>query len=306
MGRGFKGLIKDQKGQTTIFVALAMMVLVLFLAFMVNVGQMVHDKILTQSVADMIALSAANAQAVGLNEIADLNIEYRWAESDLKMWLLLGTPWDTIKEASDLVDYFKEIMDKVKEMQDKANEDFPGHADKVANLMLNWHNKKYGGSRKFTLKTLNHHTYPSNTLTVIDHHETTYWWYVWAMDCPIPFCPTLPTSKFQKFRPFPITKTSKKAIPAPMMTWWKSYLAKDGTVATYYRVQVEREAIKPFINLADFGFDVKIPKIKALSLAMPTGGNVEKGKPEYFARFAPVGTKFQFDVEFPERYLMKH
>ena len=291
-----KKLAGDQKGQTTVFVALSMMVLVCFLAFMVNLGQMVHDRILTQEVADMIALSAANVQAAGLNEIADLNFAYRQLETDLYINLLAG-PWANAGEAQNCTQWYKDGMKLNADLQQNVNQYFAYAAHAVAGLMLLWYNKEYGWDRPFVAIPWIHYKYPMQYLTAVESVGTRFCPY--SHYVPVPFAAG-PARYFMRLRPISFYISVAKGLPIGAgVSTWSSYNNKDDRVAAYYRVLVFRTKSKAFMNLPDFGFDVKLPMIWAMSLAMPTGGNVEKGQPKYFARFAPVGTEFQFDLPMP-------
>ena len=300
----FARLARDQKGQTTVFVALSMMVMVCFLAFMVNLGQMVHDRILTQEVADMIALSAANVQAAGLNEIADLNFAYRQLETDLYLNLLMPPAWSSAGEAQNCVNWYKQGMQLNNKLQQNVNQYFAYAAHAVAGLVLLWYNKEYGWDRPFVAIPWIHYKYPMQYLTAVESVGNRFCPYNFYV--PVPLFAG-PAKTFIRIRPWSGLPTIAKGLPIGAgLASWSSYNNKDDAVAAYYRVLVFRTKSKAFVNLPDFGFDVKLPMIWAMSLAMPTGGNVEKGKPKYFARFTPVGTEFQFDIPLPFRDEFKH
>lgn len=298
---GVRRLLADQRGQTTIFVALSAMVLVCFLAFMVNVGQLVHDKILAQNIADMVALSAANVQAAGLNEIADLNMEYFALERDLKRWLLAGT-WVNAGAAQGLVSFFTNFMSINANMQQAASTIYAGSAHAVAYRVLAWHNQEYGGSRPFYMVPWVHPVYPGLRLTALDHTGQTFWPYTHIVPM---ICCQMPAITNVPFRLMPISFTSGYGIPGAGVAVWDSYMKRDPETATYYRVLVWRQPVKPFVNLPDLGFDVEIPAMYAMSLAMPTGGHVENRKSDYIARFAAVNSDFKYDLPLPfsQRYL---
>jgi hypothetical protein len=64
---------RDEGGQSIVFVALILIVLVCFLAVTINVGSQVSRKIQLQNAADAAVLSGATWEARGLNLIAELN-----------------------------------------------------------------------------------------------------------------------------------------------------------------------------------------------------------------------------------------
>ncbi|MFH1061057.1 MAG: pilus assembly protein TadG-related protein [Pseudomonadota bacterium] len=297
-------LLADQRGQTTIFVALAAMVLVCFLAFMVNVGQLVHDKILAQNIADMVTLSAANVQAAGLNEIADLNREYYALDRDLYKFLPMGSPWQNAGQAQNLVMFFQNFMTINAAMQQAASTIYAGMAHVAAWRVLAWHNREYGGSRPFNMEIMVHPVYPGFRLTAIDHIGQRQQIYSHLVYSPI--APLVPAGSFIPIRVMPVVRIVAYGIPAAGAAFWDGWMKRDEETATYYRVRVWRPPIKPFMNLAELGFDVEIPTMEATSLAMPTGGNIENRKSNYIARFAPVKSEFKFDYPlllFRDRYL---
>ncbi len=71
--RQIQRLGKDEGGQSIVFVALILIVLVCFLAVTINVGSQVSQKIQLQNAADAAVLSGATWEARGLNLIAELN-----------------------------------------------------------------------------------------------------------------------------------------------------------------------------------------------------------------------------------------
>ena len=84
-----KGRLRDESGQTTIFVLCTFFTFFMFFALVANVGQAVNRRVLLQMVADAGAFSGASAQAVGLNTISEFNqiIDTSW---DITQVLMLG------------------------------------------------------------------------------------------------------------------------------------------------------------------------------------------------------------------------
>ncbi len=291
---------RDQRGQTTVFFALIMMLLVCFLAFMVNVGQLVHDRILVQTAADMAALSAANVQAVGLNEIADLNWECQDLVDDLRD-ALRGRIWDS--SVNDMFDYFKFWIELNHQMQRAMNQVFPILAHLAAQNTITWFNKKYGGG--FGFFPLVHPQYPGFKLTVIEPWEEVFQ-YTLHIGCPLP-CPPLPVWKFLGQRWFIGIPYVKTGIAIPLVRVMSGRTRKDPNIATYYRVQVWRRPRNAFVTLKKWGFDVEIPQMVAGSLAMPTGGSIDARRPTYVARFVPMRTMFNYDLPYiPFRFKYRH
>lgn len=70
-------LLKNQRGQMAIFIALFFQVLFVFFAMAINVGLVVHDKINLQNAVDLAAYYGAAKQAEILNQIAHVNFQMR-------------------------------------------------------------------------------------------------------------------------------------------------------------------------------------------------------------------------------------
>jgi hypothetical protein len=284
--RRASSLYQDRRGQTTILFALTVMIFVCFLAFMVNVGQLIHGRILTQAVADMVALSAANVQAAGLNEIADLNNEHRSMQDELLRWLSTTWFFSNSGEVNRLCDYFEDLMSRVINYKRNVNNTFPAYARNAAYRTLAWCNGEYGG---FAIKELklsgNSGTLVNLTSTV---SKTLRGWYV--QQCSCKYCPPLTTYQVNKNRYFPVQITGMKCgVPVVQSRYlYETYEKKTFGTKVYTVVTVTREEMGSLVNMASLGFDVKIPRMEAMSAAMPTGGNIEAGQPTYFSRFVPL------------------
>jgi hypothetical protein len=70
-------ILKNEKGQMAIFIALFFQVLFVFFAMAINVGLVVHDKINLQNAVDLAAYYGAAKQAEVLNQIAHVNYQMR-------------------------------------------------------------------------------------------------------------------------------------------------------------------------------------------------------------------------------------
>lgn len=275
---------KGEHGQTSVLFALAFMVFICFLAFMVDIGQMIHDRILTQNVADMVALSAANAQAAGYNELADLNWEYEELQNDLVDVWLPGFIYANKSQIENLIQYFKDWMAIVKSLMMEANSIFPQYAEMAAYKTLDYYNGMYGG---FSID--NFYQFPDGKLCELHHTDPVdlRGRYVEPAEEP-------PVMAFNsiKWRDRPIMPMPTVGIIAPHYdTLDEPYMLKEQkfpTYPTHVVVSVSRQPRKVFVNLPDYGYDVGIPKIEAWAAAMPTGGMVKGGETSYFARFIPL------------------
>lgn len=166
--RGARSLYQNRRGQTTVLFALTIMIFICFLAFMVNVAQLVHSRILTQAVADMVALSAANVQAAGMNEIADLNREHRSMQRELRTWMNGTMFFSDRREVDRLFDYFKDLMAFVIDYKQNVNKYFPEYASKAAEKTLDRLNGEYGGGFAMELKL------SDNSGTLVDLTRTAF------------------------------------------------------------------------------------------------------------------------------------
>lgn len=70
-------VLRNQKGQMAIFIALFFQVLFVFFAMAINVGLVVHDKINLQNAVDLAAYYGAAKQAEVLNQMAHINYQMR-------------------------------------------------------------------------------------------------------------------------------------------------------------------------------------------------------------------------------------
>lgn len=125
--------ISGQQGSVTVAVAFLLPILLLMLMLILNIGQMVYEKLRLQNAADACALSAATVQAAGLNEIADLNLQAE-IEYAKMLFYLIEPPgfWKTQSDGTGCIDHFKEVFKAIREYQDEANEYFAKKALEAA------------------------------------------------------------------------------------------------------------------------------------------------------------------------------
>jgi hypothetical protein len=88
-------LLRQERGQAAIFVALIFQVLFVFFAMVINVGLLVHQKINLQNSVDLAAYYGAMKQAEELNAIAHMNYQIRQA------WKLLMFRYQQIGSGGD-------------------------------------------------------------------------------------------------------------------------------------------------------------------------------------------------------------
>lgn len=83
---------RNQKGQISVFLALAFLALFTMFAMTINVGMVVHDKINLQNSVDFASIYVAQRQAEMLNAIAHFNYQIRQAHKLLAYrYVVLGT-----------------------------------------------------------------------------------------------------------------------------------------------------------------------------------------------------------------------
>src|SRR5690349_18971356 len=75
----FKKRPKKHRGQISVLIVLSLLPLFTLIAFVVNVGMLVHTKISLQNAADLAAYAGAATQARQLTHIAHLNYQMRQA-----------------------------------------------------------------------------------------------------------------------------------------------------------------------------------------------------------------------------------
>ncbi len=86
-----------RRGQAAVFVALCLMGLMLVVAYSVNTGIAVNDRIRMQSTADLATYAAAYSEAAALNEITKKNQAIADVARDCRRTLEHGgVPWSTI------------------------------------------------------------------------------------------------------------------------------------------------------------------------------------------------------------------
>lgn len=281
-------LYQDRRGQTTVLFALTILIFICFLAFMVNVGQLVHNRILTQAVADMVALSAANVQAAGMNEIADLNNEHRSMQQELRLWLSSTWVFSNGGQFDRLFDYFEDLMRTVINYKNNVNKTFPDYAKNAAERTLAWCNGEYGG---FSITQLNLSGNPGQ-LVGLTKTASIYPKGRYLNQCTCSkYCPTsYPIYNVYKIRDSPVKSAGARCGWPSVRTRSldKTYEKKTVGTKVYTIVTVTRKEMGSLVNMASLGFDVKIPRMEAMSAAMPTGGSIEAGQPTYFARFVPL------------------
>lgn len=128
---GHFAIVENERGASTIFVVIMMAVFFVFTVLIIDVGQLIFEKIRLQTTVDLCALSAASVQAAGLNEIADLNydakLEYRRAKSDLG-----GGRWHSYGQARSAFTFHNRVLENIDTYRNRANVVFAAKAHQIA------------------------------------------------------------------------------------------------------------------------------------------------------------------------------
>ena len=125
----------NQRGAAMVFVTGFMIIMAIMTVLAANVGQLVYDKLRLQQTVDQATLGAANIQAIGLNEIADLNRAAREEYVNAKA-LLSPVPWFNRSLANVEIRYFDEIFYWLDYYRRDANERYAALAVEYANATM--------------------------------------------------------------------------------------------------------------------------------------------------------------------------
>lgn len=138
--RGVLARLSRRRGQATIFVALVMVALALFVMAVVNSAQLVVLRIRLQNAADASALAGATVQASFMNKIATLN--KRIAALWNAMYIRCAWPFSTDTAAFWFFKPLEIEMSRLRRQQNDANDDGNSDAERMARRLatMNWRN----------------------------------------------------------------------------------------------------------------------------------------------------------------------
>ncbi len=268
---------RSQRGSVTVLVVFLLPVMCVMLMLVVNIGQALFEKIRLQQTVDMCALSAANVQAVGLNEIADLNNEAR-----LQYLYMLSQHvipfWSTFSDGKNCTDFFVDVFDAIRDKQDEANEDYADAALDTAQLV------KKLNLPMTTLESVN----PEDSKLMEYKEVDGYYGFLFLVGCPCKYClsyssytwndnlagkPERWGIHYGKLGP-----SSKCATVAPMFGSVSYKIKKKKRPTTYSAFKITQRP-KNFILAA--GIFGRLDKLVAYAAAKPVGGSIYQGKPTY-------------------------
>lgn len=127
--RGEDVAVED--GSATLFVVISMVVMFTLIILVVDIGQLVFERIRLQTVVDACTYAAATQQAVGLNEIADLN----WSAKReyLKARIFVGSgKWYSRSHAKRAFRFHQTVLQTIDRYRQQANRIFARNAESIA------------------------------------------------------------------------------------------------------------------------------------------------------------------------------
>jgi hypothetical protein len=291
---GKRRRILDENGSVTVFVALLLPVLAVMIFLVLNIGQLVFEKIRLQNTADACALSAAAVQAAGLNEIAEVNFwskDYVRTIAKAVMELSMATPWLDQSTANSAVSYYKGVFKALRDYQDKANTYYAEQALSIAKKVKKA-NLDEQGVTGITIESINPKSSFKKSGKLLEYKtskETVNYMYIASPSVP-PICPvvaalswsdSLAGDKKHIGAHMGATPTATCGLaPVSGSSQFDYKISKKSSPMTYSAFKLTQESKEFILAGSVFG---RMKKMTAYAGAMPTGGNVGDGKPAYKA-----------------------
>ena len=283
----------DQRGSVTVFVALLLPTLMVMVFLTLNIGQLVFEKIRLQNTADACALSAAAAQAAGLNEIAEVNFwsqDYVYPIAKAVMAWSEDVPWRNESTANSAVRYYKGVFRALRRYQDDANTYYANKAMQIAKVvkMTNYDDIGIESVRLDSINPRSSLKRPGKLLEYETHRKTVSYAYVGATDHhPCSISTALSWSDLMA-GPENHFSTHMGATPVAVCgkhhehtsTEFEYRISKKSSPTTYAAFKLTQESKDFVVAGSIFG---KMQKMEAYAAALPTKGDVKKGKPDYVA-----------------------
>lgn len=284
-----------ERGSVTVFVALLIPILSLMIFLVLNIGQLVFERIRLQNTADYCALSAAAVQAAGLNEIAELNWwSENWVLNTARIILALtpATPWDNHGISKQATGFFTDVFKNIRDYQDDANKYYARKALSIAKAVkkANYDDK---GITNVNIKSINPKSTFSNPGKMMEYKELTETLssvYL-SSHSHHPACSYWVSSRWNDS-----SAGDKKHMSMYFMGWsaestcgggvgtdmvrYKYKIEKKKTPMTYSAFKLTQESHDFILAGSVFG---KMDKLTAYAAAMPTKGDIKKGDPDYKA-----------------------
>ncbi len=271
----------DQKGQISIFIAFFLPAMFLLFAIMIDIGQLVNDRIMMQNAADAGAISGAVVQAIGLNEIADLNYEIDLEYKNLRCQLKkCGIPWLSRSHAMRLVNHYRyRIFRRIRMMQERANRFFArmanhvGEVTTILNAAVNL-NKIAAESVQASILRNELARFSIFTQQVSWVHYT-----AWCEECLVPVLVYNGTK-------CSMITWSPRTLPMPGMATVKTRLIKEHFPVTSYAVKAIRSRRRVFMAGREIG--IEIPELVTYAAGKPIFGHIFNMRPEYLAKLVRI------------------
>jgi hypothetical protein len=268
----------SEKGSISVLVAFLIPIMILMVVLVVDIGQLVIDKIRLQNAADACALAAATVQSAGLNEIADLNNELRLNYKKLINILNSGI-WHSLGEGRKAIEFYEKIFKHIRKYQMAANKSYAAKAKQVATRVM--HSNRPAGSA-WSINSDSNPILMGYTLMPPRIVEFIY------LPGSCKKCPIIPTKKWSNDRAgnpafngthdgrYP---SSRQALlpPLPYFTGVKVRIKKVGQT-TYSGITLTQNPKGFALGSSLFG---RMPSLDAYAKAKPAGGHIYNCKPEY-------------------------
>ncbi len=297
--------IRDNNGSATIYVVFAIPVMITLIILVIDIGQLIFERIRLQTTVDSCALAAATLQTIGLNEIADLNWsaknEYKKAKSILGGW-----PWYNSSHANQAFKFHKKVLDSINSYQRHANLDFANRAEIYAQKVKN-HNLPNA-----TLFSIAPSDVRSRLMQQGRREKKTVSYSYYTMTCTGEDCvPVAPTKMYHwpdnprrigahvtfwpnaTLRRMPVSLTRELKVrwrkKTPPMTYAAYGLTQNtkSFILGNRLLDMSRTTLMPAIPKKYRNYinklrqTVKMPRMTAFAAAKPTGGDVYNCSPEY-------------------------
>jgi hypothetical protein len=267
----------SEKGSITVIVAFLIPIMILMVVLVVDIGQLVIDKIRLQNTVDACALAAATIQSVGLNEIADLNNELRLKYKKLTSILNSGT-WRSLSEGRKAMAFYRKILNNIRKYQITANKSYAAKAKHIATKVM-LINKSAGSTWSIKpdidARLMGYTLMPPRIVEFI---------YV-PGSCKK--CPIIPTKKWSNALAgnpafhgihdgrYP---SSRQALPPLAYLTDVRVRIKKTAQTTYSAITLTQNPKGFALGSSLFG---RMPLLRAYAKAKPVGGHIYNCKPEY-------------------------
>lgn len=292
--------LSGQEGSITVMTALLMPTLVLMIMLVMNIGQLIFEKIRIQNAADAVAYSAATVQAAGLNEIADLNKSAKKEYLEHLLPILaksFSTPFKTQNDGQNTVKFYKKVFDYIREYQDDANKDYAEKAMSVAKKVKKA-NLDDQGVKDVTLRSLNPKSSLDSPGKLMEYSKKTgyvaymYWSPVPCVPKPCQRSATkwndqmAGSAKYEGKHDGTSTTQVNSIAQLPGFGTVKYKISKKNSPTTYAAFELSWAPHDLVLGPDIFG---RTEKMKAYAAAIPTGGKVVDGRPKYTVVLAQLG-----------------